>query len=89
MLDEKQVQELAERWVGVWNSHDLDGIMSHYEEDVVLVSPVAAKILNDPDGTIVGKAALRSYFQKGLDVYPNLKFELIDVMWGLNSIVIY
>ncbi len=63
--------------------------MSHYEEDVVLVSPVAAKILNDPLGTVKGKEALRNYFKKGLEVYPDLKFELIDVMWGLFSVVFY
>jgi hypothetical protein len=56
---------------------------------VVLVSPVAAKILDDPLGTVNGKEALRSYFKKGFEVYPDLKFELIDVMWGLFSVVFY
>ena len=63
--------------------------MSDYEEDVVLVSPVAAKILNDPLGTVKGKEALRNYFKKGLEVYPDLKFELIDVTWGLFSVAFY
>ncbi|NJO80381.1 MAG: nuclear transport factor 2 family protein [Cyanobacteria bacterium RM1_2_2] len=89
MLTGEQAHELAEHWVQAWNSHDLDEIMSHYEEDVVLVSPVAAKILNDPSGTVKGKEALRNYFKKGLEVYPDLKFELIDVMWGLFSVVVY
>src|SRR6266849_454471 len=47
------------------------------------------RILDDPSGTVSGKAALRSYFQRGLDVYPNLQFALLDVMWGLNSVVLY
>src|SRR2546427_503697 len=47
-----------------------------------------ARILDDPSGTVSGKAALRSYFQRGLDVYPNLKFELLDVMWGLSILSI-
>jgi ketosteroid isomerase-like protein len=89
MLTKEQAQELAERWVQAWNSHDLDEIMSHYEEDVVLVSPVAAKILNEPSGTLESKESLREYFKKGLEVYPDLKFELIDVMWGLSSVVLY
>lgn len=38
---------------------------------------------------VVGKEALREYFQKGLEVYPNLKFELIDVMWGISSVILY
>jgi ketosteroid isomerase-like protein len=89
MLTENQVHTLAEHWIQAWNSHDLDEIMSHYAEDVILISPVAAKILNDPSGTVIGKKALREYFQRGLEVYPNLKFELIDVMWGVSSVVLY
>lgn len=89
MLTKQQAHQLAEQWIQAWNSHNLDEIMSHYEEDVVLVSPVAAKILNNPLGTVKGKEAVRDYFKKGLEVYPDLKFELIDVMWGLSSVVFY
>jgi ketosteroid isomerase-like protein len=89
MLTQEQAHKVAENWLQAWNSHDLDQIMSHYEEDAVLVSPVAAKILNEPSGTVKGREALREYFKKGLKVYPDLKFELIDVMWGLSSVVLY
>ena len=89
MLTESQARAFAAHWVQAWNAHKLDEIMFHYEEDVVLVSPVAAQILNEPSGTVTGKKALREYFKKGLEVYPDLKFELVDVMWGLSSIVLY
>lgn len=89
MLTQSQAQEFAQEWVAAWNSHDLDRILSHYEEDVVLISPIAARLLGDPTGRVQGKAALRRYFQKGLEVYPNLKFELLDVMWGIESLVLY
>ncbi|MBI5149996.1 MAG: nuclear transport factor 2 family protein [Candidatus Omnitrophica bacterium] len=89
MLTEDKARNLVTHWIQAWNSHDLDEIMSHYGEDVVLVSPVAAKILNDPSGTVKGKEALRAYFKRGLEVYPNLKFDLIDMMWGLSSVVLY
>ncbi|MEG4322682.1 MULTISPECIES: nuclear transport factor 2 family protein [unclassified Microcoleus] len=82
-------RELAIDWVEAWNSHNLDRIMSHYAEDVILISPVAAKILNEPSGTVTGKEALRNYFKKGLEVYPELKFELLDVMWGISCLVLY
>jgi hypothetical protein len=88
-MTKEQAQELAKHWVAAWNAHDLDKIMSHYEDDAVLTSPVAAKILNDPSGTVRGKDALRAYFKKGLEVYPDLSFRLIDLMWGLNSVVLY
>ena len=76
MLSEEGARELASHWVQAWNSHDLDAIMAHYDDNVVLVSPVAARILDDLSGMVSGKPALRSYFKRALDVYPNLTFEL-------------
>jgi len=81
-------QDFARHWIEAWNSHDLDAIMSHYSPDVVLTSPVAAKILNDPAGIVKGQLALRNYFKRGLEAYPNLHFELLDAMQGLSSIVV-
>jgi ketosteroid isomerase-like protein len=48
MLTEREAREFAHRWIRAWNSHDLDAIMSHYELDVVLVSPAAVEILESP-----------------------------------------
>jgi hypothetical protein len=76
-------------WIEAWNSHDLDRIMEHYSDDVVLISPVAARILDAADGVVRGKAALRSYFAKGLAAYPDLKFHLLDTLRGLRSVVLY
>lgn len=89
MITANEAQTMARHWIQAWNSHDLDEIMSHYGEGVVLVSPVAARILSDPSGTVVGKESLRMYFKRGLEAYPDLKFELVDVMWGLSSLVLY
>jgi hypothetical protein len=88
MATELEAKSFAREWIEAWNSHDLDSILSHYAENVVLTSPVAAKLLNDPSGTVEGSTALRSYFQRGLAAYPNLHFELLDVMQGLSSIVL-
>jgi len=72
MSPEPATKEFAVEWIQAWNSHDLDAIMSHYDDDVVLTSPVAAQILNRPSGTVEGKVALRDYFRRGLEVYPDL-----------------
>jgi hypothetical protein len=37
---------------------------------------------------VEGSAALRIYFKRGLELYPNLHFELLDVMYGLSSVVV-
>jgi hypothetical protein len=89
MLSETDARQFADHWIQAWNSHDLDDIMSHYAAEVVLTSPTAAKLLVDSSGTIKGKEAVRNYFEKGLQAFPNLNFELLDVMWGISSVVLY
>ena len=80
---------LANHWVAAWNAHDLELIMTHYEDAIELTSPVAAQLLGAPDGKVVGKANLRAYFQRGLEAYPELRFHLEDVLCGVNSVVLY
>jgi ketosteroid isomerase-like protein len=77
------VQQFAEEWISAWNSHDIERILSHYADDVTLVSPVALKRLGN--GTLRGKTALRDYFQGGLQAYPDFRFDLIDVFWGVDT----
>jgi predicted ester cyclase len=45
--------------------------------------------LSISDGKVVGKANVRAYFQRGLEAYPELHFRLENVLWGVNSVVLY
>ena len=86
-MTKEDAWNLANHWVAAWNAHDLDQIMAHYEDAIELTSPVAAQLLGN--GRIAGKASLRAYFERGLQAYPELRFHLEDVLWGLNSVVLY
>ena len=81
--------DLANHWAAAWNAHDLELIMAHYDDAIELTSPVAAQLVGAPGGKVAGKANLRAYFQRGLDAYPELCFQLEDVLWGVNSVVLY
>jgi len=80
---------LANHWIAAWNAHDLDLIMIHYEDAIELTSPVAAQLSGASGGRVLGKESLRAYFQRGLEAYPDLHFRLQDVLWGVNSVVLY
>jgi hypothetical protein len=56
---------------------------------VELTSPVAARLAGTANGKVIGKANLRAYFARGLEAYAELQFRLEDVLWGLNSVVLY
>jgi hypothetical protein len=61
----------------------------HYDDAIVLTSPVAAQLLGTPSWKVVGKANLREYFRRGLEAYPELGFRLEDVLWGVSSVLFY
>jgi len=84
-----EASNLANHWAAAWNAHDLDLIMTHYEDAIELTSPVAGQLLGTSDGKVVGKINLRAYFQRGLDAYPELHFQLEDVLFGVNSVLLY
>jgi predicted ester cyclase len=88
-MNREEAWKLAEHWVAAWNAHDLELILTHYEDAVELTSPVAAQLLGTADGKVVGKANLRAYFKRGLDAYPELQFRLKDVLCGVKSVVLY
>jgi len=88
-MTKENAWSLGKHWVAGWNAHDLELIMTHYEDDVELTSPVAARLLGTSDGKVVGKASLKDYFRRGLEAYPELHFRLVDVLCGVNSVVLY
>ena len=87
-MTKDEAWKLAEHWIAAWNAHDLELIMTHYEDAIELASPVAAQLLGTPAGKVNGKANLRAYFQRGLEAYPELYFCLEDVFLGVSSVVL-
>lgn len=87
MLTKETAIQFAHDWEASWNSHDIDRIVSHYADNIVLVSPIAEKLLGSPEVNGIGK--VKSYFIKGLQAYPDLRFEILDVLYGKDSVVIY
>jgi SnoaL-like domain len=86
---EQDALNLAQKWLQDWNHHNLDRILSHYAETIEFTSPFVAKILKKPRQKIIGKIALRNYFAQGLSTYPDLYFELKQILVGADSLVIY
>ena len=89
MITAAWAQEFALEWIAAWNSHDLERILSHYTDDFEMSSPLIVERMGEPSGKLRGKEQIRPYWQKGLAALPPLRFELIDVFAGVDSIVIY
>lgn len=87
MLTTEAAAAFVAEWIAAWNAHDLERILAHWADDAVFTSPIAARLLGT-DGTVVGKPALRAYWQRGLAANPDLRFELDRVLVGTDSLVI-
>jgi ketosteroid isomerase-like protein len=80
----------AREWIQAWNRRDLESLLACYSDDVEFRSPLAAKLLGEPSGTVHGKANLREYFAKALAAFPgDLGIELLGVFQGMDSIVVH
>lgn len=79
----------AEEWVASWNAHDLERILSHYEDDFEMSSPVIVQIMGEASGRLRGKTAVGAYWAKALKASPDLHFDLLEVLTGINSVTLY
>jgi ketosteroid isomerase-like protein len=81
-------ERFAKEWVAAWNSHDLDRILAHYEDDFEMSSPIIRTMVGEPSGKLRGKAAVGAYWAKALQKLPDLHFELVQALAGVDSVTI-
>jgi hypothetical protein len=81
-----EARAFAHEWIAGWNSHDLDRILSHYAPEIVLLSPIAEKVIGH--GRVVGLPALSEYWKQALGRQPALKFDFVGVRLGHQALTI-
>jgi uncharacterized protein YjiS (DUF1127 family)/ketosteroid isomerase-like protein len=87
-LDTQRPRQFAESWIGAWNRHDLDAVLAHYSDDFEFSSPLISQFAGEASGRLRGKAAMLAYWQTGLSSLPDLRFELVDVLAGVDGLLI-
>ncbi len=89
MIDARTADAFAAEWIAAWNAHDLPRILSHYTDDFEFSSPVIVEVVGEPSGRLAGKAAVGAYWTKALARRPDLHFELVAVLRGMQSLVLH
>ncbi|TAL06524.1 MAG: nuclear transport factor 2 family protein [Porticoccaceae bacterium] len=89
MIDADFAAHFAADWIAAWNAHDLDRILAHYSDDFEMSSPVIVQIAGEPSGRLKGKAAVGAYWAKALVLIPELHFELVTTLLGVDSVTLY
>jgi hypothetical protein len=68
--------DVARRWLAASNSGDVEAMIDLYSEDAVHESPKVRRSLPGSDGKLVGKAAIRTWWEQSIGGVPGLSYEL-------------
>jgi hypothetical protein len=88
-MDTEFAQQFAREWIDAWNNRDIERVLSHYADDFEMNSPYIVQMAGESSGRLTGKAAVGAYWSKALALLPDLHFELISTLVGVNSITLY
>lgn len=88
MIDRDWADRFARDWIGAWNAHDLDAILSHYADDIVFHSPRIALVMSEQVDFVSGKPALARYWGKALATVKDLHFTFDRLYIGSDSLTI-
>jgi steroid delta-isomerase-like uncharacterized protein len=68
--------EVARRWLAAFNAGDVEAVVDLYAEDAVHESPKIRKTMPGSGGKLVGKAAMREWWQQALRRQPGIAYDL-------------
>ncbi len=88
-MTNEEARRFAEHWVEAWNRHDLEAVLSHYTDDFEMTTPMIQRVLGLAAGTLKGKKAVGDYWKAALRKMPDLRFSLIEVAAGVDTVSIY
>lgn len=71
--------EIARRWLAAFNAHDVERLVALYADDARHTSPKIRALHPDTGGELVGKDALRAWWQDSIRRLPTLRYEAFAI----------
>ncbi len=72
-------KEIALKWFEAFNEHDLEKLLSLYDNNAQHYSPKLKVRMPETLGLIKGKQALREWWKDAFDRLPSLQYEVIKL----------
>lgn len=69
-------KQIASKWFDAFNEHDLEKLLSLYDDLAQHYSPKLKMRHPETKGLIIGKTALRNWWQDSFDRLPTLQYEV-------------
>ena len=78
-MTHEEARAFAEEWTAAWNELAVERVLDHFDEHVSFTSPTARTVVGV--GTVLGKQALRGYWNKAVAHIGSLRFVVDRVLW--------
>lgn len=75
----KQNKEIAIKWFKAFNEHNLENLLSLYDDNAQHYSPKLKIRKPETNGLVQGKNALRDWWQDAFDRLPTLEYEVVKL----------
>jgi ketosteroid isomerase-like protein len=72
----ENLQSIAFKWFDAFNNHQLEQLLSLYDDDAEHYSPKLKIRKPETQGMIIGKQALREWWQDAFDRLPSLNYKV-------------
>lgn len=75
----QDLQSIAMRWFEAFNAHNLEKLLSLYDDEAQHFSPKLKIRQPETGGLVVGKAAMREWWQDAFDRLPTLHYQVTSL----------
>lgn len=75
----ENLQSIAFKWFDAFNNHNLEQLLSLYDDDAEHYSPKLKIRKPETQGMIIGKPALREWWQDAFDRFPSLNYKVTSL----------
>ena len=82
-MSAEKLQNIAFKWIGAFNNHDLEQLMALYDDETEHYSPKLRIKNPETDGKLTGKNNLRIWWQEAFETLPSLQYK--PVTFTANS----
>jgi ketosteroid isomerase-like protein len=75
----ENLQSIAFKWFDAFNNHNLEQLLSLYDDDAEHYSPKLKIRKPETQGMIIGKPALREWWRDAFDRLPSLNYKVTSL----------
>jgi len=78
-MTHEQLQSIAMRWFEAFNAHDLEKLLSLYDDEAQHFSPKLKILRPETNGLVTGKDAMRTWWKDAFDRLPTLHYQVTSL----------